>query len=115
VIKNNFQESICRSFCMFFKEGAKEEMTCRGIEVLAALGSRGRIDLATMPPLRKQPELWQKYKGTLGASLCRHCAFYAEDCDFQSATPADDLEPCGAFILLAHLRAHHLLCESDLE
>jgi hypothetical protein len=113
--KNSFQEYICRPYCFFFKDGEKEEMTCRGAEVLDSLVKSKQIDIMTIPPLIKQPGLWKKHKETLGVYLCSHCYFRAEDCDFQSEAPSDDMEPCGGFILIAHLRANGLIQESDLE
>lgn len=113
--KKSFQEYLCRPYCFFFKDGKKEEMACRAAIVLDILVDRKQVDIITIPPLIKNPGLWKKYKNALGITLCSHCSFRADDCDFQSAAPSDDLEPCGGFIVLAHLCATDLIQESDLE
>jgi len=113
--KNNFQEYVCHPYCIFFKDGAKEEMACRGAQVVERLAQKKRINWITIPPLTKNPGLWDNYKEELGRRICARCSFRAEDCDFQAANPPDDAEPCGGFILLAHLRQSNLINESDLE
>ena len=107
--KHNFKEYICRPYCMFFKNGAKEEMACRGAQIVELLVHRNQVDLMKIPPLTKDPGVWKKHKEELGRYVCSQCAFRAEDCDFQSEQPSDDMEPCGGFILLAHLRENRLI------
>jgi hypothetical protein len=86
--KNNFREYICRPYCIFFKDGAKEEMACRGAELVERLVARNRIAPAEMSPMKKEPPVWNTYKMELDRHVCRHCSFRAEDCDFQSGSPA---------------------------
>ncbi len=113
--KEAFKAYLCRPYCMFFKDGAKEETACRAAEVVNALVNKKQVDIKTIPPFIKNRLLWEKCRNTLGNTLCSSCSFRAEDCDFQSATPSDDLEPCGGFIVLAHLWVNNLIQESDLE
>ncbi|MBI4633425.1 MAG: hypothetical protein HY742_06005 [Deltaproteobacteria bacterium] len=56
--KNDFQEFICRPYCMFFKDGKKEEMACRGAQVVELLAQKKQINRITIPPLTKNPGLW---------------------------------------------------------
>ena len=113
--KNNFKEYICLPYCIFFKEGEVEEFSCHGARIIEFLVDRKLIDLTKIPALTKAPDLWNKHKEDLGNRVCRRCSFRAKDCDFQSDEPSDDLEPCGGFILLAHLKENNLINEPDLE
>ncbi len=113
--KNNFKEYICRPYCIFYNEGKSEEIFCRGARIIEFLVDSKLIDLTKIPTLTKEPALWQKHKEDLGNHVCRQCSFRANDCDFQSDEPSDDLEPCGGFILLAHLKENNLIDEPDLE
>ena len=111
--KDDFKEYICRPHCLFFKEGEKEEIACRGAQIIEVLVNRNRIHITEIPPLKKEPALWQKYKEGSGECICGQCSFRAEDCDFQSETSPEDTEPCGGFILLVHLKENKLIDESD--
>lgn len=113
--KRTFKEYICRPYCMFYKGESNEAMVCRGAVLASLLMDKKNISVAGLPALRKEPSLWTAYRRELEQRVCRHCAFRAADCDFQSAEPPPDTEPCGGFILLAHLRTCGLLNEADLE
>ena len=110
--KNDFKDYVCRPYCMFFKEGQKEEMTCRGAEVVEKLVLLRQIDPDGLPRFEKDSRLWRNYKKIFGKYICATCSFRAEDCDFMSEAPEagtdPEIEPCGGFILLA------LLIENDL-
>lgn len=113
--KNSFQQYICRPYCMFFKDGQKEEMSCRGAEAVERLVHRGSVDPANMPALRKEPAVWERQKDVLGARVCRTCAFFPGDCDFQGGEEVEGAEPCGGFILLSLLYESGLIRMTDLE
>ena len=113
--KGNFQDYICRPYCLFFKEGVKEDLSCRGAQIMERLVDSKRVDLTKMPPLEKDTRIWSKYRTSLGVYVCNPCPFFAADCDFQSPEPPEDTEPCGGFILLAHLYEHKLIAACDLE
>ncbi|MDP3988277.1 MAG: hypothetical protein Q8P80_03990, partial [Candidatus Levybacteria bacterium] len=93
----------------------KEDMSCRGAHIMERLVDSKCIDLTKMPPLQKDIRLWSTYRTSLGSYICRPCPFFAADCDFQAAEPPDDMEPCGGFILLAHLYDHKMINTCDLE
>ena len=105
--KNDFKNYICRPYCVFFKEGQKEAMTCRGAEEVEKLVSLREINTAGLPLFKKDSRLWRSYRNIFGEFICAKCSFKAEDCDFMSeASEADydeETEPCGGFILLALL------------
>jgi hypothetical protein len=113
--KDNFKEYICLPYCIFFKEEKTEEISCRGARIIEFLVGSNLIDPAKIPALTKAPDLWNRHKEALGNIVCIRCSFRANDCDFQSDEPSYDLEPCGGFILLAHLKENNLINEPDLE
>ena len=113
--KNSFEKYICRPYCMFFKDGQKEDMSCRGAEVVELLVNQGSVDLANIPALRKEPAVWERHKDGLGARVCRRCPFFPADCDFQGEEEVKDAEPCGGFILLSLLYERGLIRMTDLE
>lgn len=88
---------------MFFREGEKEEMACRGAQVAELLVDGGGIDPGTIPVFEKDPAIWNRHDVFLGFHLCGPCEFKAEDCEYRSDDPPEDAEPCGGFILLAQL------------
>lgn len=113
--KRDFKDYICRPYCMFFKEGQKEEIACEGARIIELLTRRERIDPEKIPLFKKYPRLWEKHKERLGKNVCSGCSFQAEDCDFQSMAYSSNTEPCGGFILLAFLEENNFIDESDLQ
>ena len=117
--KNDFMDYVCRPYCMFFKKGQKEAMTCRGAEVVEKLVLLKQIDPAGLPRFEKDLRLWQNYKKIFGKYICATCPFRSKDCDFMSEVPqagADaEIEPCGGFILLALLIDNDLIDMPGLE
>jgi len=113
--KNNFQEYICRPYCSFFKTGEKEDMACRGAEIVDLLVHKGLINAIELPSLKKDSSLWERYRTDFGDRICSPCPFRPADCDFQAADPPLDNEPCGGFILLALLYNNRLIRIGDLE
>ena len=113
--KVDFQDWICQPWCMFFVAGEKEEMACLGARVAERLLAAGRIDAAHVNAAEKNRSVWEARRQDLGEILCGKCEFRAEDCDFQSPHPADDLEPCGGYIVLAHLLENRIIDPADIE
>lgn len=101
--KTDFKDYICRPLCIFFSEDEKEEMACLGARAAARLYENGTIDPGELHAVIKDRDAWEKHRADLGNILCHACEFCAEDCDFQSPAPSEDLEPCGGYILLSHL------------
>lgn len=113
--KTDFKDYICRPLCMFFSEDEKEDMACLGARVAARLCQNGKISEEKTRNISKDRGVWERHRSDLGIIMCRACEFKAEDCDFQSPRPADDLEPCGGYILLAHLIENRALDITELE
>lgn len=113
--KTDFKEYICRPYCNFYREGRTEEISCYGALIVERLVLRRRIYPAEIPAFTKAPYLWEKYDEKLGNLVCSRCLFREKDCDFRSDEFYEGLEPCGGFILLAHLTENNLIDETDLE
>jgi len=113
--KRHFKEYICRPFCRFFREGKKEEMACLGALVVEELVRRRRLDPALLPRNGKRPSLWENRDPVLVARVCHNCPFKKEDCDYQSACPPANAEPCGGYILLSLLKEKGFISDRDLE
>jgi hypothetical protein len=113
--KQDFKGYICRPFCCFFREGAKEEMACRGATIVEHLVQCGRLDRQRLPAEGKDPVLWQDHDHLLDAVACACCEFLPDGCDFQSAQPPAGAEPCGGYILLRLLKRSGVLSAADIE
>lgn len=113
--KRQFKDYICRPFCMFFREGQKEAMACQGAQVVQRLVGQGRLNPEALTRHQKRPRLWQKRDATLDANICQHCSYRVKDCDFTSASPPPDCEPCGGYILVSLLKENGVITSEDLE
>lgn len=113
--KRQFKDYICRPFCMFFREGQKEAMACQGAQVVQRLVGQGRLNPEVFTRHQKRPRLWQKRDATLDANICQHCSYRVKDCDFTSASPPPDCEPCGGYILVSLLKENGVITSEDLE
>jgi hypothetical protein len=117
--KTDFKDYVCRPYCLFFKEGQKEEMACRGAEVIEKMVMHQLIDPDKLPRFEKNGRLWQNYKKIFGKYICATCPFRIKDCDFMSEAPEKAagkmIEPCGGFILLALLIENDFIDMTGLE
>ena len=75
--KITFQEYICRPFCIYFKDGKKEELACHGAQVIEMLVDKKQIKMDSMPRLEKSAGLWEKYRGEFTSYVCGRCLFRA--------------------------------------
>jgi hypothetical protein len=100
---------------MFYKEGQKEEMACLAASVAIPLVLQKRIALKQLHSAVKDRRLWLKHKQVLTRYVCRRCSFMEADCDFQSESPSDDLEPCGGYAVLACLFENRIIDTADLD
>jgi hypothetical protein len=113
--KKDFKDYICRPFCMFYKDGQKEEMACQGALVVESLVGQRRISMEQVYLSIKDYQLCLKHKDTLTRYVCRQCPFMKEDCDFQSTAPSHDLEPCGGYMVLACLIENRVIDTRDVD
>ena len=113
--REDFKDDICRPFCIFYKEGRKEETACQAARVAAVLVRQRRISLKQFSSSVQDRHLWLKHKHTITLSVCRQCPFMKADCDFQSEAPSDDLEPCGGYAVLAGLLENQVVDTVDMD
>ncbi len=113
-MKNEFKDYICRPFCMFFREGEKEDLACQGSEVIERLVKQGRLHPGQLPRDGKIPGKRWKHDPALDVAVCQPCPFKAQDCDFQSESPPPHAEPCGGYIILTLLKERGILSAHDL-
>jgi len=90
-------------------------MACQGAQVVEQMVRRKRLDPVSLPRNGKKSSLWKNHDPVLVAYVCRNCPFKEKDCDYQSACPPPDAEPCGGYILLSLLREKGFISTRDLE
>ena len=67
--------SISWPYCLYFREGEKEEMACQGALVLEKLVSGGYLSPEKIPPMKKKSEIWRKHDEVLENCICSDCPF----------------------------------------
>ena len=89
-------------------------MACQGAVVAARLADGGRFDPAQAAGLAKDQNVFLEKNAALRFHVCGACPFRQEDCDFRSANPPPDAEPCGGYILLALLMREGFITAADV-
>jgi hypothetical protein len=115
MMKDAFIDAVCRPYCMFFKQGQKEEMACQGFRVVSALVEQHQLSKESLRLGPKDRQLWTKHRKHLTARVCDHCSFQAGDCDFQSPLSSEGMEPCGGYIVLSLLLENNLISPPMME
>jgi hypothetical protein len=113
--KIDVKDFICRPLCRFFKEGEKEEMECRGASVVEELIRRGKLRVDLISSGGKDISLWKERNPLIVKNVCSRCEFRIDGCDYMSADPPPDAEPCGGNILLLILLTKKIIRAEDLE
>ena len=90
-------------------------MACQGALVVESLVNQRLISKEQVYLSIKDYQLCLKHKDTLTRYVCGQCPFMKEDCDFQSTSPSDDLEPCGGYMVLAGLIENRFVEPRDLD
>ncbi len=112
--KRDIKDFVCEPFCSFYREGVKEELICNGARMLEILMGKGMLSPEAITAMNRRPLPLAWKNPPLEEGVCRKCAFRADDCDFQSANPPPNTEPCGGYILLALLAANGLVSTKEL-
>jgi hypothetical protein len=98
---NHYTETICRDFCIYFKEG-KEKLKCGGYAFLSSnLTNRELAGLSS--PLRHKDSIKLSvpaYNDVLFDTVCKKCDFLIDGCDYRDNGSAP---PCGGYILIKEL------------
>lgn len=101
--KRDIKDLVCKPFCSFYREGEKEEMICSGARIVETLMERGSLSSLVLSGIEHGSSLSTGEYAMLGEIVCQPCPFLADGCDFRSAIPPVDAEPCGGYILLSLL------------
>jgi uncharacterized cupin superfamily protein len=105
---DELRNSLCRTFCSYYKPGVKEELTCLGYHAVAWLLERGtHMDFVRCHDL-PSPES----DAILAAHLCPECPFYENDCDY--AEKKEAALPCGGFVLLRQILSQGTISIDDI-
>ncbi len=100
--KKEFSDFICRPYCVFFKEGQKEDMACGGALAIMKLIESGVLSVESLPESSNESDTGNS-DPFLFELVCRSCPFVLDGCDFRLPTPPADAVACGGFVLLALL------------
>jgi len=89
-------QTLCITFCHYYKPGKNEELSCRGRDVVERLMQKGKkITLQ-----KSGQEIDRAAVEMIVQKMCMACDFYKHDCDFMQDRKAP---PCGGFVFLAQL------------
>lgn len=100
-------QTLCLKFCAYYKPGKKEDLACRGFEVVERLLRSGKT--IVFRPSAQKPDL--ATAEFLVQKMCTTCDFHEKDCDFMLDRTAP---PCGGFALLAQLLGSGSLMIEDI-
>jgi hypothetical protein len=95
-------ETICRDFCIYFKEGKKEEFRCGGYTYLSEHLTVN--ELACLCNTIPEKDIIKKNIPTDNKELfqlvCNKCEFLIDGCDYRDGCAAP---PCGGYLLIDRL------------
>jgi len=112
--KNDFADYICHPFCTFYRPGVKEDLACRGAELIELLIREKGLNPETFTLIDKKTLPFPGQDPALEAVVCDPCPFKSEDCDFKSPAPPEDCEPCGGLVLLFRLKDQGIISLQNL-
>jgi hypothetical protein len=113
--KSDIKDFVCKPFCSFYREGAKEELICNGASLLVILMKRGMLSPEAIAEVSSGPPRDSCKNPALDECVCSKCPFSADDCDFQSKTPPLDVKPCGGYILMTLLATRGIISMESLK
>jgi hypothetical protein len=93
---------ICKGFCRYFKDAAKEEMSCGTFEFLAAHLTAGELrSLILLDGHLQQsrpPDF--THDAEIRELICERCGFLIDGCDFRKDRSGP---PCGGYVIVERL------------
>jgi hypothetical protein len=113
--KRDVAEFVCRPFCSFYREGAREELICNGARLLEMLVKTGVLSPGAPADVEEGSYLSPREHVRLEEIVCRPCPFLPDGCDFRSEAPPLDAEPCGGYFLLALLAGNGVVSVERLK
>jgi hypothetical protein len=90
------EQKLCFKLCAYFKPGKNETLACKGYVIVDQLMQSGKSITFENPLKKFDPVAAER----LVEKMCATCDFHEHDCDFMENRTA---QPCGGFVLLAHL------------
>jgi len=96
---------VCKGQCSFYKPDDKEDIACKGYEFVDALIQKHPAMVDRLSAIQNKP-FQNRYNHTLHQSLCRHCDFFIDGCDFTDPNHHGSSLPCGGYIALEKLLQH---------
>jgi len=90
-------ELVCKRHCAYYKPGAKEDGACQGLMALQGFIEGHPKSIAHFPPKENSP-FKDRYHHILHQTLCRHCEFLIDGCDFTDPAHTGRPLPCGGYI-----------------
>jgi hypothetical protein len=100
--KKDFSSFICRPYCIFFKEGQKEDMACGGALAVMRLITGGLLSIEDIHGSANS-HITPDCDLLLFELVCRSCPFVVDGCDYRLPTPPTDAVACGGLVLLGLL------------
>lgn len=108
--KSDSSRDVCRNFCLYYKPGKKEELSCRGLAVVQKILRSGK-NISLKKPASMKP-IDPLIQSLLEEHLCAVCPFYEDGCDF--VLTKGKAASCGGFMLLAHLLSCGEIATSEI-
>jgi radical SAM protein with 4Fe4S-binding SPASM domain len=90
-------ELVCKRHCPFYKPGTKEDMACQGLKALQSFIEAHPKSIAHFPSKKNNP-FKDRYHHILHQTLCQHCDFFIDGCDFTDPEHTGHPLPCGGYI-----------------
>ncbi|MBW2318717.1 MAG: radical SAM protein [Deltaproteobacteria bacterium] len=90
-------ELICKQYCSYYKEDQDEELFCQGFKVIQDFIERNRESTAFLHS-ENEKNFTDQFHHLLHHTLCQHCDFLIDGCDFKDPKYTGRPAPCGGYI-----------------
>jgi len=107
------EKEICQAHCNYYKPSRVEDERCRGFRLASLLLSQ-----EALPEVRNSavgPFDPSYEKSFLRKTVCDHCPFLVDGCDFTSGDGPPGAMPCGGLVLISSLLKNATIREGDLQ
>ncbi|MBF0495278.1 MAG: hypothetical protein HQK58_01690 [Deltaproteobacteria bacterium] len=110
----NLRDIICGRLCRFYRPDKPEQEFCRGLTFLIQWSTNYPYLINLLEKASQSEPSGYPYTRLLDQILCRHCPFFADDCDFVDARVAGPKVSCGGYHALVSLLHLNLITEENL-
>jgi radical SAM protein with 4Fe4S-binding SPASM domain len=90
-------ELVCKRYCSYYKADQNEEVACQGFEALQDFIERNPESVSLFPT-KQDSTFTDQYHNLLHYSLCQHCDFLIDGCDFKDPRHDGQARPCGGYL-----------------